>query len=100
MESEIFDSVTWDTPNDGGLHPHAGHISENLPGPGYRQTGDSGQALTGGEPRWEGYLDVELKDPIKELDGTKDAYISYLVRGRVRFLLTSQVGTNNISIRV
>ncbi|KAF8320548.1 lipid binding protein [Cantharellus anzutake] len=83
MESEIFDSVTWDTPSDGGFGGHdlhGDHIPETSTGPGYLQASDPRQAPpVEGEPKWEGYLDVELKDPVKELDGTKDAYISYLV---------------------
>lgn len=83
MQDEVFDSVMWDTPNNGG----GGYTSDDVDtrrtapsGPGYRQ--EPAQSSSD-EPKWEGYLDVEVKDPVKELELTKDAYVSYLVVGRV-----------------
>lgn len=86
MEDEIFDSVTWDTPSPGGYDAiiDEGHKkAESSTGPGYRQEGGQIQTASD-EPKWEGYLEVEVKDPIRELEGTKDTYISYLVCGQVR----------------
>lgn len=34
-------------------------------------------------PKWEGYLITSVKDPVKELAETKDAYVSYLVSAKV-----------------
>jgi sorting nexin-4 len=84
MEDEIFDSVTWDTPSPGGYDPiieDGRKKAESSTSPGYRQ---EGAQTASDEPKWEGYLEVEVKDPIKELEGTKDMYISYRVYGQVR----------------
>lgn len=82
--------MVWDTParaeyDDG--NSRAGEPSSARPG--YRQ---EPSADSDGSPKWEGYLDVEVKDAVKELELTKDAYVSYLVVGHVCFshlLLTS-----------
>ncbi|KIJ27366.1 hypothetical protein M422DRAFT_124682, partial [Sphaerobolus stellatus SS14] len=75
---DVFDSVTWETPSaaNGGyeIDPPASS------GPGYRQsTADSNEDSGPNEPKWEGYLIVDVKDPVKEVPDTKDAYVSYLV---------------------
>lgn len=80
--SEVFDSVLWDTPPVSGYDAsgdQSGH-AESSSRPGYRQDSVS---TSNEHPKWEGYLDVEVKDPVKELESTKDAYVSYLVVGRV-----------------
>lgn len=84
--SEVFDSVVWDTSPTSGYDAPDNHIrrAESSSGPGYRQ--DSSTA-SNEHPKWEGYLEVEVKDPVKELEHTKDAYVSYLVVGRVRVAL-------------
>lgn len=92
MQDEVFDSVMWDTPNTGGGGYDASGDTDNervaRPGPGYRQ--EPAQPSSD-EPRWEGYLDVEVKDPVKELELTKDAYVSYLVVGRVSLFQSSVI---------
>jgi sorting nexin-4 len=56
-------------------------------GPGFRQsTSDSVEEPHPHDPKWEGYLITSVKDPVKELAETKDAYVSYLVSAKVRFL--------------
>lgn len=81
--SEVFDSVLWDTPASTGyeVSDDADRPEPSSSGPGYRQ--DNAES-SNEHPKWEGYLDVEVKDPVKELENTKDAYVSYLVVGRVR----------------
>lgn len=81
--SEVFDSVLWDTPQASGYDAsdNTQRPEPSSSGPGFRQ--DS-SAPSNEHPKWEGYLDVEVKDPVKELENTKDAYVSYLVVGRVR----------------
>jgi sorting nexin-4 len=80
--SEVFDSVVWDTASpsshDAVISPSS--RAESSSRPGYRQE----PMPSSQDPKWEGYLDVEVKDPVKELEHTKDAYVSYLVVGRVR----------------
>lgn len=81
-QSEVFDSVLWDTPPVSGYDASANQPerAESSSGPGYRQ---ESVPTSNDIPKWEGYLDVEVKDPVKELEHTKDAYVSYLVVGRV-----------------
>jgi sorting nexin-4 len=81
-DEDVFDSVTWESPAT-----HAFDIDEHIPtGPGFRQStadNDSGPL----DPKWEGYLITSVKDPVKELAETKDAYVSYLVQARVRYFI-------------
>ena len=79
---DVFDSVTWETPSGVGA-------TNNPPpsGPGFRQsTSDSAEEPRPHDPKWEGYLITSVKDPVKELAETKDAYVSYLVSAKVRLL--------------
>ena len=79
---DVFDSVTWETPSSVGA-------TYNPPpsGPGFRQsTSDSAEEPRPHDPKWEGYLITSVKDPVKELAETKDAYVSYLVSAKVRLL--------------
>ena len=50
--------------------------------PGFRQTNDS-ESRDPRDPKWEGFLIASVKDPVKELSDTKDAYVSYLVSAKV-----------------
>lgn len=76
-EEDVFDSVTWESPS---APAYDDHIAVP-PGPGFKQsTADSGDPH---EPKWEGYLVTSVKDPVKELAETKDAYVSYLVSAKV-----------------
>jgi sorting nexin-4 len=95
MDEDVFDSVTWEThasepvrdPYDPNFQAEAASPVATAPvtsnGPGYRQSMDSVGDADASTPKWTGYLLVQVKDPVKELDGTKDVYISYLVEARV-----------------
>ncbi|KAG6821416.1 hypothetical protein H0H93_014213 [Arthromyces matolae] len=64
-------------------------------GPGFRQsTSDSNEGPL--DPKWEGYLITCVKDPVKELAETKDAYVSYLVQAKTNLPIFS---TSNPSAR-
>lgn len=80
-EDDVFDSVTWESTEptfDIGPSP--------LSGPGFRQsTADSDAEQGPHDPKWEGYLITSVKDPVKELAETKDAYVSYLVSAKVKY---------------
>ena len=79
---DVFDSVTWETPSGGGAV-----YNPSPSGPGFRQsTSDSVEEPRPHDPKWEGYLITSVKDPVKELAETKDAYVSYLVSAKVRLL--------------
>ena len=89
MDDDVFDSVTWETPSPRAFDALSDndHEAETSTGPGYRQEG--GLPPQGNdEPKWEGYLQIQVSDPIKELEGTKDTYISYLVSGKVHLGLS------------
>ncbi|KAJ3557320.1 hypothetical protein NP233_g11773 [Leucocoprinus birnbaumii] len=82
-DEDVFDSVTWESPSAPVYEDHAAAPS----GPGFRQsTVDSGDPH---EPKWEGYLVTVVKDPLKELAETKDAYVSYLVTARTNLPIFS-----------
>ncbi|KAG6862134.1 hypothetical protein C0995_004216 [Termitomyces sp. Mi166 len=76
-DDDVFDSVTWESPAPAATYNN-GHVSS---GPGFRQsTTDSNEGPL--DPKWEGYLITSVKDPVKELAETKDAYVSYLVQAK------------------
>ncbi|KAF8665271.1 hypothetical protein AX16_000292 [Volvariella volvacea WC 439] len=70
-DEEVFDTVTWETTDATGYDTH------HSTGPGFKQSVVDEPELQG--PKWEGYLIASVKDPVKELAETKDAYVSYLV---------------------
>lgn len=76
-DEDVFDSVTWESPAE---NPYS---TDSTPaGPGFRQsTSDSHEGPH--DPKWEGYLITTVKDPLKELAETKDAYVSYFVSAKV-----------------
>ena len=79
-DEDVFDSVTWEeSPTPEIDEPTTSH------GPGFIQstTGANEDPL---QPKWEGYLITSVRDPVKELAETKDAYVSYLVSAKVRLL--------------
>lgn len=77
-DEDVFDSVTWESPS-APYDPSEPIASQ---GPGFRQTTfDSNEDPL--QPKWEGYLITSVRDPVKELAETKDAYVSYLVSAHV-----------------
>lgn len=76
-DEDVFDSITWESPAAASSNQQP----EGLSGPGFRQS--QGESEDPHEPKWEGYLISSVKDPVKELGDTKDAYVSYLVTGKV-----------------
>ncbi|OBZ78752.1 Sorting nexin-4 [Grifola frondosa] len=87
-DEDVFDSVTWESPSapvayDGGDAPAPS-------GPGFRQsTAESEDGRGPLDPKWEGYLITSVKDPVKELAETKDAYVSYLVSAKTNLPIFS-----------
>lgn len=80
-DEDVFDSVTWESAAANTYDPEETPPS----GPGFRQsTADSTEGPH--DPKWEGYLVTTVKDPVKELAETKDAYVSYLVQAKVSLL--------------
>lgn len=79
-DEDVFDSITWESPS---APTYTGDDEEETSfGPGFRQSNtDSNEGPN--DPKWEGYLITSVKDPVKELAETKDAYVSYLVSARV-----------------
>lgn len=78
-DEDVFDSVTWESPESVPIH----NAHQQVPvGPGFRQSTTDSEGPH--DPKWEGYLITTVKDPVKELAETKDAYVSYLVSARVR----------------
>ena len=77
-DEDVFASVTWESPAT-----HVYDVDDPTPtGPGFRQSTTDSEAGPH-DPKWEGYLITAVKDPVKELAETKDAYVSYLVQARV-----------------
>jgi sorting nexin-4 len=78
-DEDVFDSVTWESAS---AAPTYETVEGARPGPGFRQsTVDATEGPH--DPKWEGYLIPSVKDPVKELPETKDAYVSYLVQAKV-----------------
>ena len=84
LDEDVFDSVTWETPTANGYEVETPRVSS---GPGFRQSIAGAEGGGPNEPKWEGYLITSVKDPLKELPDTKDAYVSYLVTAEVRVSL-------------
>jgi hypothetical protein len=80
---DVFDSVTWESPADHGYT----YADVSVPSrPGFKQSIEEGEENRGPhDPKWYGYLITQVKDPVKELAETKDAYVSYLVTAKVSF---------------
>ena len=77
MEEEVFDSITWETAST--VH------RPQLP-PEQRLGLEYDQAIGADDPsnpKWEGFLIPSVRDPVKELPDTRDAYVSYLVSAKV-----------------
>ncbi|KAF8898992.1 hypothetical protein BD779DRAFT_1486535 [Infundibulicybe gibba] len=74
--------------------PHGALDSGSTSAPGFRQS--TADAESPNEPKWEGYLITHVKDPVKELAETKDAYVSYLVQAKTNLPIFS---TSNPSSR-
>ncbi|KAI0375164.1 lipid binding protein [Pilatotrama ljubarskyi] len=86
-DEDVFDSVTWESPNAPAVYEGT---SAGLSGPGFRQsTAESEDGRDPHEPKWEGYLITSVKDPVKELAETKDAYVSYLVSAKTNLPIFS-----------
>ncbi|KAH9950866.1 lipid binding protein [Amylocystis lapponica] len=79
-DEDVFDSVTWESP--AAPQDTVGFATPS--GPGYRQAtaAESEEGRGPYDPKWEGYLITSVKDPVKELAETKDAYVSYLVSAK------------------
>ena len=84
-EEDVFESVAWDTPTAGYETALQGEPSSTpTPRPGFKQsTTESVDERGPHDPKWEGYLITSVRDPVKELAETKDAYVSYLVSAKV-----------------
>lgn len=88
-DDDVFDSVTWESPGTQG-YDVAGPSSAAPSGPGFRQsTSESEPGQGPNDPKWAGYLITAVKDPVKELAETKDAYVSYLVTATTNLSLYS-----------
>ncbi|CDO75513.1 hypothetical protein BN946_scf184935.g49 [Trametes cinnabarina] len=86
-EEDVFDSVTWESPSAPANYEGT---SARPSGPGFRQsTSESEDGRDPLEPKWEGYLITSVKDPVKELPETKDAYVSYLVTAKTNLPIFS-----------
>ncbi|KAK2461567.1 hypothetical protein APHAL10511_006030 [Amanita phalloides] len=82
-DEDVFDSVTWESPAQHRYDPQ-NHPSS---GPGFRQS--TAEHEDPHQPKWEGYLIPSVKDPVKELAETKDAYVSYLVSAKTNLPIFS-----------
>ena len=87
---DVFDSVTWESPAVTGYDTSPYEEVDPLPpvttshnGPGFKQSLDA-DGPGPYEPKWEGFLMPTVTDPVRELEGTKDAYVSYRVEATVR----------------
>jgi len=77
-DEDVFDSVTWESASAAPAYEPQAVLHS---GPGFKQSNTDSEGPN--DPKWEGYLITAVKDPVKELAETKDAYVSYLVQARV-----------------
>lgn len=110
MEND-FDSVSWEPDNDSRPTTTEPPSSENRYGSsssGIRRPSSSSSVPQAGNMAddvdlagiGEGRLDCIVNAPMKEHDGTKDAYISYLVTTQVRnSALLRKSGACNLLIK-
>lgn len=86
MDNDVFDSVQWDseanTPPTMVDYP-ATSANASRTAKGYNVNHDDQDPAA---VKWEGYLSLTVSDPIKELEGTKDMYVSYRVSAKVSSL--------------
>jgi sorting nexin-4 len=92
-DDDVFDSVTWESPTSASYDN--GHYAAHT-GPGFRQSADT-DAPGPHQPKWEGYLITSVKDPVKELAETKDAYVSYLVSAKVQSFVVLAVCSGDLT---
>lgn len=83
-DEDVFDSVTWESAS---AAPNFQTSHDALSGPGFKQSTDPLEGPH--DPKWEGYLITSVKDPVKELAETKDAYVSYLVQAKTNLPIFS-----------
>lgn len=90
-DEDVFDSVTWESasaPYD--VAPYDVEPRVHPTGPGFKQSTAGVEEFSGPhDPKWEGYLITMVKDPVKELPETKDAYVSYLVTAKTNLPIFS-----------
>ncbi|KAI6109352.1 hypothetical protein EV401DRAFT_2059628 [Pisolithus croceorrhizus] len=85
-EEDVFDSVTWESASA----PYDVDYTAKQTGPGFKQSTAGVEEPHGPhDPKWEGYLITIVKDPLKELPETKDAYVSYLVSAKTNLPIFS-----------
>lgn len=85
-EEDVFDSVTWESASA----PYDVDYTAKQAGPGFKQSTAGVEEPHGPhDPKWEGYLITIVKDPLKELPETKDAYVSYLVSAKTNLPIFS-----------
>lgn len=92
-----FDSVSWQNEESEASRPSTavttepGELAYGANSSGKRrvsnapkQAGEQADAIDLAGPGEDGRLDLKVDTPLKENDGTKDAYVSYLVTTNVR----------------
>ncbi|KAH6916965.1 lipid binding protein [Coprinopsis sp. MPI-PUGE-AT-0042] len=91
MDDDVFDNITWESPSGPGYDDLDEHAAL---GPGFRQSTSEGNDDPL-QPKWEGYLITAVRDPVKELGETKDAYVSYLVTAKTNLPIFSTPNPNS-----
>jgi hypothetical protein len=103
---EEFTSVTWDNKpsRDAGEHPHSTlHGVTSADPSAVLQAEAKPWALEGAQregegtmPRWAGrWMKVDVSEPSKEMEGTKEVHISYAVRTRVSTAILNRSPVNH-----
>ncbi|KAG8920999.1 intercellular trafficking and secretion [Tulasnella sp. 419] len=87
-DNDVFDSVAWEQETNYPQPPSSAAGTG-----GYRS--DAVDDSEPGVPKWEGYLLSTVADPIRELEGTKDMYVSYKISAKTNLpMFSSQNPTN------
>lgn len=78
-DNEVFESVAWESEDLPTPSAAPGQPTASGSGAGYRVPDEGSEPS---EIKWEGYLIPLVSDPIKELEGTKDMFVSYKVTAK------------------
>ncbi len=109
-DQDQYDSVQWERgaepqpespPTFPSTHAHTHSALPSRPSAGRRsssmadepQAGDNADAVDLAGIGSDGVIEVSVDTPLKENDGTKDAYVSYLVSTRVCTTIPPMYGT-------
>lgn len=98
IDQDNFSNISWQSETNNGVE--AGQSSASMPNIGAEPPSSEdqrrGQELENQDPGLSGdILECTVSEPHKESDGTKDAFVSYLITTNVRMCLWGGSGSGS-----